>query len=97
MAAHGVTAGRLGRRRAKPAHSKPCSVRRSPAHEIITTGAEAGIPLLADDGSQFTVWLMRHVYAGILEEVERLDYQVLHRRASTSLPRKLLLAGACVA
>ena len=33
--------------------------------------AEAGIPLLADDGSQFTVWLMRHVYAGILDEVEK--------------------------
>ncbi len=55
--------------------------------------AEAGIPLLTDDGSQFTVWLMRHVYAGILEEVERMDYQVLNRRASTSLSRKLWLAG----
>ena len=55
--------------------------------------AEAGIPLLADDGSQFTVWLMRHVYAGILEEIERLDYQVLRRRASTSFGRKLVLAG----
>ncbi|MBV9491810.1 MAG: phytoene/squalene synthase family protein, partial [Verrucomicrobia bacterium] len=33
--------------------------------------SEAGIPLLADDGSQFTVWVMRHVYAGILDEVER--------------------------
>lgn len=55
--------------------------------------AEAGIPLLADDGSQYTVWLMRHVYAGILDEVEKLDYEVLHRRAATSFPRKLLLAG----
>ena len=36
---------------------------------------------------------MRHVYAGILEEVENLDYEVLHRRASTSFPRKLLLAA----
>ena len=55
--------------------------------------AEAGIPLLADDGSQFTVWLMRHVYAGILDEIERHDYEVLERRASTSFARKLLLAG----
>ncbi len=55
--------------------------------------AEAGIPLLADDGSQFTVWLMRHVYAGILEEVERMNYAVLQRRASTSFPRKLALAA----
>ncbi len=55
--------------------------------------AEAGIPLLADDGSQLTVWLMRHVYGGILEEVEKLDYEVLGRRAATSFPRKLWLAG----
>ena len=55
--------------------------------------AEAGIPLLADDGSQFTVWLMRHVYAGILDEVEKLDYQVLRQRAKTSFPRKLVLAA----
>ena len=54
--------------------------------------AEAGIPRLADDGSQLTVWLMRHVYAGILEEVERLDYQVLNRRAAVSFPRKCRLA-----
>jgi phytoene synthase len=54
--------------------------------------AEAGIPHLADDGSQLTVWLMRHVYAGILEEVERMDYQVLGRRARVSLPRKSWLA-----
>ena len=55
--------------------------------------AEAGIPLLADDGSQYTVWLMRHVYAGILDEVEDLRYQVLHCRATTALPRKLALAA----
>ena len=55
--------------------------------------AEAGIPLLADDGSQFTVWLMRHVYAGILDEIEKLDYEVLRQRAKTSFLRKLVLAG----
>ena len=54
--------------------------------------AEPGIPLLADDGSQYTVWLMRHVYAGILDEIERAKYRVLDRRAKTSFPRKLLLA-----
>jgi phytoene synthase len=54
--------------------------------------AEAGIPHLADDGSQLTVWLMRHVYAGILEEVERIDYQVLNRRATVSFARKCRLA-----
>ncbi len=54
--------------------------------------AEAGIPLLADDGSQYTVWLMRHIYAGILDEIERAQYRVLDRRAATSFARKLFLA-----
>lgn len=56
------------------------------------TRAEAGIPLLADDGSQYTVWLMRHVYAGILDEIERAHFRVLDRRAATTFARKLLLA-----
>ena len=55
--------------------------------------AEAGIPMLSDDGSQFTVWLMRHIYAGILDEIERADYEILKRRVATSFGRKLLLAG----
>ncbi len=54
--------------------------------------SEAGIPLLANDGSQFTVWLMRTVYAGIIPEIERGGYRVLDRRASTTLLRKLGLA-----
>ncbi len=55
--------------------------------------SERGIPLLASDGSQFTVWLMRCVYAGILDEIENIEYDVLNQRASTSFRRKLLLAG----
>ena len=55
--------------------------------------SEAGIPLLADDGSQLTVWMMRHIYAGILEEIERQDFDVFRKRAGTSLARKTALAG----
>ena len=54
--------------------------------------AEPGIGLLADDGSQLTVWLMRHVYAGILEEIERAGYAVGRGRVHTSFARKLGLA-----
>ncbi len=57
------------------------------------TDSERGIPSLADDGSQLTVWLMRHVYAGILEEIEKRDYDVFSGRASTSFPTKLKLAA----
>jgi len=54
--------------------------------------SETGIAALARDGSQFTVWLMRHVYAGILDEIERQHYDVFAKRASTSTWRKLRLA-----
>lgn len=92
MAAHGVTDDDLtgaaasdllkSLLRAQIARARACYLR-----------AEAGIPLLADDGSQLTVWLMRHVYAGILDEVEEIDFRVTQQRASTSFPRKLALAG----
>jgi len=55
--------------------------------------SEMGIPLLADDGSQYTVWLMRHVYAGILDAIEAQGLDVFSQRASTSTPRKLVLAA----
>jgi len=55
--------------------------------------SEPGIALLAADGSQFTTWLMRTVYGGILEEIEKIDYQVLRQRAYVRLPRKFALAG----
>ncbi len=55
--------------------------------------SEPGIRLLADDGSQLTVWLMREVYAGILDEIERVQYDVWSGRVATSSLRKLALAG----
>ncbi len=54
--------------------------------------SEQGIGSLANDGSQLTVWLMRTVYAGILDEIERQDLDVFRRRAATSKFRKLQLA-----
>ncbi len=54
--------------------------------------SEAGIRKLDRDGSQLTVWTMRHVYAGILDEVEKVDYDMLSGRVATSLWRKFLLA-----
>lgn len=53
---------------------------------------EPGIRRLDRDGSQLTVWTMRHVYAGILDEVESADCDVLRGRAATSFGRKLRLA-----
>jgi phytoene synthase len=53
--------------------------------------AEAGIPMLADDASQLTVWIMRHVYGGILAEIEKRQFDVFETRASTPIRRKLQL------
>ncbi len=54
--------------------------------------SETGIVALAQDGSQFTVWLMRYVYAGILDEIERQGYDVFRRRAATGTSQKFKLA-----
>jgi len=53
---------------------------------------EKGISLLAPDGSRMAVCLMSTIYAGILDEVERVDYDVFKGRVYVSLVRKLLLA-----
>lgn len=53
---------------------------------------ESGIPMLAADGSQLTVWLMRDIYADILAQVENIGYDTLNRRAFTPLTRKFSLA-----
>ena len=91
MAASGVSPDDLTKERVDPSLKKLLQEQVARARKYYAR-AEAGIPLLADDGSQYTVWLMRHVYAGILDEIEKLDYEVLRRRASTSFPHKLLLA-----
>ena len=91
MDAHGVRAEELGAPAASAALKTLLRAQIERARDFYRR-SEVGIPLLADDGSQFTVWLMRHVYGGILEEIEKIGYEVLHRRASTSLPRKLVLA-----
>jgi phytoene synthase len=54
--------------------------------------SERGIRLLPQDGSQMTVWLMRTIYAGILDELERADFQVFRGRVFVSTPRKFWLA-----
>ncbi|NJK93166.1 MAG: phytoene/squalene synthase family protein [Blastochloris sp.] len=54
--------------------------------------SEPGIRALAADGSQRTVWLMRRIYAEILDEIEKVDYQVLGGRVYVSSARKCIIA-----
>jgi phytoene synthase len=54
--------------------------------------AEPGIVKLPPDGSRYCARLMSTVYGGILDEIERADYQVFKGRVRVSLPRKIWLA-----
>ncbi len=51
-----------------------------------------GIAKLPDDGSRYCARLMSAIYGGILDEIERADYQVFRGRVSVSFPRKIWLA-----
>ncbi len=55
-------------------------------------GAEPGILALPGDGSRYCARLMSTVYGGILDEIERADYDVFDRRVRVSFPRKIRLA-----
>ncbi len=51
-----------------------------------------GIALLAPD-SQPCIEAARVLYCGIVDAVERIDYEVFDHRATVSLPRRLTVAG----
>lgn len=55
--------------------------------------AEAGIPRIADRRGARTALVMGRVYGGILDEIERHDFDMRQRRY-VSLPRKIRLALA---
>jgi phytoene synthase len=50
---------------------------------------EQGIPLLEKD-SRFTVLLASRIYSKILDEIEKLDYNIFFKRAHTSKTQKFL-------
>lgn len=48
-------------------------------------------------GRRWPVVVARRLYAGILDRIEAMDYDVFAGRAETSRPGKLLVAGRCAA
>jgi len=54
------------------------------------------VPLFPNDGSRLTVRLLAQTYAGILDAIERLDWDVFRSRAYVSTPRKLVMLGRAV-
>ena len=51
--------------------------------------AEPGIAFLPTRGARTSVWLMRELYAGILDPIEQSGYDVFTRRHSLSLGQKV--------
>ena len=49
--------------------------------------------LFPNDGSRLTVRLLQRTYAGILDAIERIGYDVFRTRAYVSGPRKLVVLG----
>ncbi len=55
--------------------------------------ADVVVRLFPGDGSRLTVRLLQRTYAGILDGIERLGYDVFRARAYVSTPRKLAILG----
>jgi len=73
------------------------AVRRLLRHEVgrareLLRGATPGIRLLHPT-SRDCVWTAARLYGGILDEIEKADYQVLSRRLAVGTPRRLAVAG----
>jgi phytoene/squalene synthetase len=51
--------------------------------------AEAGISQLAAGGPRLATWLMRELYAGILDPIEASGYDVFARRHALTLGQKI--------
>jgi phytoene synthase len=58
--------------------------------------ADPVVGLFPPDGSRLTVRLLQRTYAGILDGIERLGYDVFRARAYVSGPRKLMILGRAV-
>jgi 15-cis-phytoene synthase len=58
--------------------------------------ADRVVGLFPQDGSRLTVRLLQRTYAGILDGIERLEYDVFRARAYVSGPRKLMILGRAV-
>jgi phytoene synthase len=57
--------------------------------------AAPGVPLLAET-SQGCIRAAYHLYAGILDEVERAGYDVFARRAVVPRVRRMAVAARCL-
>ena len=92
LAAFGLDRAALERRVVTPAFRRFMAFQVRRARQHFAAG-DAVVDLFPPDGSRLTVRLLQRTYAGILDAIERQDYDVFRLRAHVSSPRKLVILG----
>lgn len=92
LARYGLDRAALGRREATPEFVAFMRFQVTRARALFDA-ADPVVGLFPRDGSRLTVRLLQRTYAGILDGIERLGYDVFRARAYVSGPRKLVILG----
>lgn len=95
LARFGLDRAALERRRATPEFVALMRFQVARARALFAA-ADPVVGLFPRDGSRLTVRLLQRTYAGILDGIERLRYDVFRSRAYVSGPRKLAILGRAV-
>lgn len=95
LARFGVDRAMLERRRVTPEFADLMRFQITRARALFDA-ADPVVALFPRDGSRLTVRLLQRTYAGILDGIERLGYDVFRARAYVSGPRKLVILGRAV-
>ena len=88
----GLDRGVLEERRVTPEFRRLMAFQIARARRCFREGSRV-VPLFPNDGSRLTVRLLHQTYAGILDAIEELDYDVFRTRAYVSAARKALILG----
>ena len=91
LAEHGVSRDDLERRVATPA-IKAALAAQIARVRMLEERSRPGIAMLSPD-AQPCIEAARVLYCGIVDEVEKIDYEVFDRRATVPLRRRLAVAG----
>ena len=92
LAGFGLSRATLEERQVTPAFRRFMQWQVARARRYFDDGGRV-VSLFPSDGSRLTVRLLQRTYAGILDAIERIDYDVFRGRAYVSAPRKLLVLG----
>ena len=92
LAAFGLSRAALETRRVTPEFRRFMQWQVKRARRYFEDGGRV-VPLFPNDGSRLTVRLLQRTYAGILDAIERIGYDVFRTRAYVSGPRKLVVLG----